>query len=616
MKDFNITIHELPVPISISGFTDGKFTDVNREWLNLMGFPDSDHVLGKTSVELGFFSDTLSRNILLDEIKSNGYFRNKEIWFKRNDNSKLCLLVNAQEIFFSGGHYILTTYSDITNRIEAESSLKKSEAQYRELVDNARTIILKMDTKGRFTFVNEFAQSFFGYSQEELLGKTAFETVVPKQESTGRHLEEMINNIYKDPDKFSVNVNENILKNGERVWIEWYNKALFDDRGGRIGHMAIGFDITERKKNQDALIIAREKLSIALENANIGLWEWDFSKNELIWDERSERIFGLTPGSFRRTLDAFEELVVEEDLEHIRDATKNSIENGVPYETVFRIRINNAVRWISSKAFIKSEFDGKPRSMLGVCLDITALREDTDKAIVRLNDELLRSNKELENFAYVASHDLQEPLRMVTSFTQLLQKRYSDKLDADANTYIQYAVDGSKHMYELLNGLLAFSRIKTSGREFSRVDMNNVVIKVKENLRLKLTEKDVTINVSKLPVIIADENQMIQLIQNLVVNGIKYNTGKPVISISSSPVDDDFVFSVKDNGIGIEPQYFEKIFRIFQRLHTREQIEGTGIGLSICKRIVERHKGRIWVESKPGEGSVFLFSLPKDLQEV
>lgn len=267
MINNNISIHDLPLPISISEFSGGKFIDVNKAWLDLVGFTESDQIEGRTSVELGFLPDSASRESLLNEIRQNGYFRNKEIWYRKKDNSNLCLLVSCQNIVFSGINCLLTTYQDVSDRISAENSLRKSEAEYRELVDNARTIILKMDTNGRFTFVNEYAQDFFGYSQEEFLGKTAFETIVPELESSGRKLEDLVESIYEDPDKYSVNINENIKKNGERVWIEWHNRALFDYHGSRIGHMAIGIDITERKRNEDALITAREKLPLLLKTA-------------------------------------------------------------------------------------------------------------------------------------------------------------------------------------------------------------------------------------------------------------------------------------------------------------------------------------------------------------
>jgi light-regulated signal transduction histidine kinase (bacteriophytochrome) len=248
--------------------------------------------------------------------------------------------------------------------------------------------------------------------------------------------------------------------------------------------------------------------------------------------------------------------------------------------------------------------------MAGVCFDVTSMKEGAEQALIKMNEELLRSNTDLQQFAYVASHDLQEPLRMVSSFTQLLQQRYAEKLDADANEYIRFAVEGSKRMYDLLNGLLTYSRIQTRANEFRNVDLNQVVAKVKDNLSLVIEENNAAINVTELPVVAGDENQMIQLMQNLIENSLKFRKGPPVIAISSYKAEDSYIISVEDNGIGIEEKYFERIFRIFQRLHRSDQYEGTGIGLAICKRIVERHGGKIWIDSKPGEGSTFHFSIP------
>lgn len=229
----------------------------------------------------------------------------------------------------------------------------------------------------------------------------------------------------------------------------------------------------------------------------------------------------------------------------------------------------------------------------------------------RVNKELMRSNKELENFAYVASHDLQEPLRMITSFTQLLSLRYKDKLDDNANDYIQFAVDGAKRMYELINSLLAYSGISRKETTFSSVDLNKIIDVVKANLNLVINEKNVKIEIDKLPVVYADANQMTQLFQNLISNAIKFSNANPHIIISSKTRNSHRIISVRDNGIGIDPVYFNRIFELFKRLMPRDKYEGTGIGLAICKRIVENHNGTIWVESEPGKGSVFHFSLPK-----
>ncbi len=238
----------------------------------------------------------------------------------------------------------------------AEEELRLSEEKYKELVTNARSMIFKMDTKGKFTFVNEFALDFFGYTEEEILGKTPTDTITPHIESSGRNLELMVEKIYEDPDKFAVNLNENIKRNGERVWVEWHNKALYDKDGKRSGHIAIGVDSTKRIKAQEALKASQDKLNIALENGNIGVWEWDLRTDELIWDERMEKMFGLEPGSFAKTYMAFENLVHEEDISHVRKTIKDTLEKNKPYETLFRTKSKSGkIKYISSKAFLNKD---------------------------------------------------------------------------------------------------------------------------------------------------------------------------------------------------------------------------------------------------------------------
>jgi two-component system, chemotaxis family, sensor kinase Cph1 len=245
--------------------------------------------------------------------------------------------------------------------------------------------------------------------------------------------------------------------------------------------------------------------------------------------------------------------------------------------------------------------------------DISMIDITDHKAAEKKMGDLLNmvtiSNKELQDFAYVASHDLQEPLRMVTSFIQLLSLKYKDQLDDTAAEYIRFASEGAKRMYDLINGLLAYSRVQTKGKAFIQVDINNVLIDVLNNLALKIEERGAVIKSDKLPVLYADKTQMTQLFQNLIENSLKFTTGSPRIYISSKSETDRYTFSVKDEGLGIESQYFERIFQIFQRLLPRELYEGTGAGLAICKRIVERHGGRIWVESEIGKGSTFFFTI-------
>lgn len=719
---------------------EGKFLKVNKAFCQLTGY--SEQELTSMSFREITHPDDLDLNI--DGLNK---LRNGEIptfrmvkRYIRKDHSIVWVDMSTATVRDVNGDldYLVTHVQDINKQKVVEAVLRESEEKYKELVQSSRTIIMKQDQEGKFTFINEYAQSLFGFDETEIIGKTPLETIVPEIESTGRRLDQTLKKIYGDPDKYSVHINENIKKNGERLWIEWHNKAIFDNDGNRLGHIAVGLDITDRISTQESLkrseeryrllfeqmseafalheiifdesgkpcdyrflsanpsfekqtglkvneIIgkrvrevlpqtenywieeygevamtgksrdienfssalnryyrvsafsprpgqfatlfeditvrrlaenalreSREKLEIALESGHIGTWERNLKNNEVICDERMEKIFGLKPGTFNRTYSAFEDLIDEEDLPHFRKAIARLLEKGALSDTVFRTRSGSgASKFVSTKAVVIKDNMGTPVSINGVCFDVTEMKKGTEKAILKLNDELLRSNKELESFAYVASHDLQEPLRMVSSFTQMLEQRYGDKLDQDAHDYIKYSVDGAKRMYELINGLLAYSRVQTKGKAFVEVNMEEVLEKVKRNLSLRITEKNARITNNVLPKIVADESQMIQLVQNLLENSIKFSPGSPKIHFSSVTNPDNYLFSVKDEGMGIDPQYFERIFKIFQRLFPKEDFEGTGIGLAICRRIVERHDGKIWVESEPGIGTTFLFTIPK-----
>ena len=230
--------------------------------------------------------------------------------------------------------------------------------------------------------------------------------------------------------------------------------------------------------------------------------------------------------------------------------------------------------------------------------------------------ELDRSNKDLEKFAYVASHDLQEPLRMVASYTQLLARRYKGKLGAEADDFINFAVDGANRMKQLIQDLLAYSRLSTRGASFAIVDSQDTCKAAITNLHQAIADAGAVLTVDSLPIVLADASQLTQLFQNLIGNAIKYCGDRiPEIRVTARNEGADWIFTVSDKGIGIEPQYFERIFEMFQRLHTRKEYAGTGIGLAICRNIVERHGGKLWVESQLGEGSKFIFTMPQQREQ-
>ncbi|HUR47199.1 MAG TPA: ATP-binding protein [Candidatus Saccharimonadales bacterium] len=311
----------------------------------------------------------------------------------------------------------------------------------------------------------------------------------------------------------------------------------------------------------------------------------------------------------------------QDEQEMIR--TGNSLVNREEKETW----PDGSVTWVSTTKICLRGKNGEIIGTFGLSRDITG-RKEAEDALDRKAKELARSNKELEEFAYVASHDLQEPLRMIASYTQLLERRYKNKLDQDAHEFIAYAVDGATRMQVLINDLLAYSRVGTRGKPFAPTDCEEVMARTLSNLKIAIEESGAEITCTPLPKILGDTTQFTQLLQNLINNAIKFSRkdDKPKIHVGarlekvpcseSGDQTTSWHFWVSDNGIGIDPKFFDRIFIIFQRLHTRDQYAGTGIGLSVCKKIVERHGGKIWVESEPEHGTTFHFTVPCSAQDV
>ncbi|WP_126662286.1 ATP-binding protein [Haloterrigena salifodinae] len=243
--------------------------------------------------------------------------------------------------------------------------------------------------------------------------------------------------------------------------------------------------------------------------------------------------------------------------------------------------------------------------------------ERQNHQLERTQAELRESNERLEQFAYAASHDLQEPLRMVSSYLELVDRRYGDELDDDGEEFLEYAIDGSVRMKEMIDGLLEYSRVDTQGEQFEPVDLAEVVANVREDLQLQIDETDTSIETGELPHVEGDRSQLRQLFQNLLSNAIEYSGDEPPrIDVSAEPDTEEWIISVRDNGIGIDSEDQDRIFEVFQRLHSQDEHSGTGIGLALCERIVKRHGGEIRVDSSPGEGTTFTFSLPAVTNET
>jgi two-component system, chemotaxis family, sensor kinase Cph1 len=292
----------------------------------------------------------------------------------------------------------------------------------------------------------------------------------------------------------------------------------------------------------------------------------------------------------------------------LAEATKN----GRSEDEGWRVRKDGSRFYANVAITALYDETGLLRGFGKITRDITERRR-SEEHLVKTAEDLKRSNDQLEQFAYVASHDLQEPLRMVASYTQLLAKRYQGRLDSDADEFIAYAVDGCNRMQGLIRDMLAYSRSGTDSNALRQISSETALKEALTNLRVSIEESGAIVTYDSLPAIMTNDTQLVQVLQNLIGNAIKYRgAAVPLIHVSAANNGGkEWIFSVRDNGLGIAPQYFERIFLIFQRLHGRQEFNGTGIGLAICKKTVERLGGRIWVESQLEKGSTFYFSLPE-----
>ena len=453
-----------------------------------------------------------------------------------------------------------------------------------EILDNVSDAVIVVDGKLRVKMWNDAATNIYGWKEDEVIGKVVYNVFKSKESPIERLkvLEYLRTNEYLNSEYIHYS------KDGSPINIKSIIIAKRDNNGPSIEYMLINRDISELKNAAEIVATSNSEI----ENLNQKVIELEKSNDEfkeiLLKYENSEKLFEKRVNEVLRKQKEAKELL---DAKKLRVEELNqkiiNLENGNEELSIYISKLEDSVE------SQKDTYEGQ---------------------LKKLTDDLNRSNEEFQQFAYVTSHDLQEPLRTIASFTQLLAKRYKNKIDEDSDEFMDYIVDASTRMQGMIKDLLQYSRVVSRGKVFKPTNTEEIIDYTTSSLKTLIEDNDAEITHDKLPKVNADSGQLLRLFQNLVENSIKFRqfAVQPKIHISCQENEDEYVFSVADNGIGIEEEHFDRIFTIFQRLHTKEEYEGSGIGLPVAKRIVERHSGRIWVESEPDVGSTFYFTLPVD----
>jgi PAS domain S-box-containing protein len=494
---------------------------------------------------------------------------------------------------------------EIAERKQAEEALGETADYLDSLMSHASAPIIVWDPEFRIIRFNHALERLSGYTADEVIDQQ-LHMLFPEASR-----DESLSKIARTASgEYWESVEIPILRKDGDIRVALWNSANIHAKNGSlsVATIAQGIDITERKQAEEALRKSESRYKTLVDNLPQKVFLKDRNMVYVSCNKSFARDFGITIEEIGGKTDY--DFFLKELADKYRADDKRIMESGATEEfDEGYIKDEQGLIVHTVKTPIRDE-NGEVVGLLGIFWDITEEKLAEEK-LKKTMEDLEHSNKELEQFAYVASHDLQEPLRMVSSYTQLLERRYKDKLDADAKEFIAYAVDGANRMQRLIQDLLAYSRVSSRGSPLNPTDCNAVLGTVRINLSVAIEENNACVTHDELPIVMADDTQLVQVFQNLIGNAIKFCSEEPPrIHVSAEKNEKEWIFSVRDNGKGIDPQYHERVFVIFQRLQGKGEYPGTGIGLAICKRIIERHGGRIWVESELGKGSTFYFTIP------
>jgi PAS domain S-box-containing protein len=573
---------------------EGKIIEVNDVQLRMSGY-SREEFIGRDGWDIiaNIDRDRVINDVL-KSLKGEAPEEGLKYRFVNKDGSEYDGELHVSVLRDSSGTPtgFITTVRDITERKRAEEAMRESEEKLRTMFESTNDSFIVTDVETTVIDVNEATLNTFGYSREELIGKKGFDLIAPEDLEKAMGPMSQALETGQPIDRMELSI---LCGDGRKLETDFSISALHDSSENVTGFVAAARDISERKRAEQAMRESEEKLRRMFESTSDGILVTDQALSILETNEAAARMLGF---------DSKEALVGQSAIPYMSTGAGGADDEGGDGKVQIEFSVSQL-----------RDSEGNTTGFIGVARDVTE-RKKAEAQMKRMLEDLARSNAELEQFAYIASHDLQEPLRMISSYTQLIGRRYKDKLDADGEEFIEYAVDGATRMQDRIQALLTYSRVGTRGKEFEPIDCEDVLNEALSNLQVAIKKSEASITHDPLPTVPADGTQMVQLFQNLIENGIKFqDEKKPEVHVSAKEQDEEWLFSFRDNGIGIDPEYSDRIFLIFKKLHAKGEYAGTGVGLALCKKIVERHGGRIWVESELGKGATFYFTILKERKE-
>ena len=604
---YNRSLIEVSLDPLVTIGPDGKITDVNKATESVTGYSRKELIGTDFS---NYFTEPEKAKEGYKQVFREGLVRDYALEIRHRNGHITPVLYNASVYRDEDGEIIgiFAAARDITELKRTERALKESLNFQETLLDAVPVPIFYKNTEGKYIGCNAlFANEVVGLPKEEIIGKTYSELTNNAPENLIKEYDNIDLQVCQDGKKHRTELKNRYLTKSLGKEFVVTKVPFFNIQGQIDGLIGALFDITEHKKAEKAMKLANEYNRSLIEASVDPLVTIGPDGKITDVNNSTESVTGYS----RRELIGTDFSDYFTDPEKAREGYQEVFRRGSVLNYALEIQnMNGHITPVLYNASIYRDESGKVIGVFAAARDITE-RKKAEEMLKQKLEELARSNAELEQFAYVASHDLQEPLRMVVSYLQLLQRKYQGKLDSKADKYIYFAVDGASRMQVLINDLLEFSRVTTKANEFEPTNCKSIMDQVLSDLEIFIRENRASISYGPLPVVMADPVQFAQVFQNLISNAIKFRSEEaPQIKISAEKRADHWLFSVKDNGIGIDPKYSDRIFEVFKRLHKREEYPGTGIGLSICKKIIERHEGQIWVESEAGKGSTFCFTLP------